>query len=169
MLTMPKFDLAAVIAELDATQRRVKVLWQQGECLGFVARGREYRSEFHINACDEVQVMLKGTMQLHYLAPDGDEQVLVLPEGATNYISAGVPHSPRFPPDAYVLVLERMRRAEDIDRFQWFCPACRAFLHEETAHVDDYRNDPVGRAYRRFFEDEAARTCGRCGHVMPTN
>jgi 3-hydroxyanthranilate 3,4-dioxygenase len=167
MLEMPKFDLDAVVAELEATQKRVKVLWQQGECLGFVARGREYRSEFHINDCDEVQVMLRGEMNLHYLKPDGSEEILVLPQGATNYIPSGVPHSPRFPPDAYVLVLERMRRDEDVDRFHWYCPACGDFLHEERFHVDDYRTDPVGQAYRRFFDDEAARTCRSCQHVMP--
>ena len=52
-------------------------------------------------------------------------------------------------------------------RFQWFCPACDGFLHEEACHVDDYRSDPVGAAYRRFFGDAAARTCRSCGHVMP--
>jgi 3-hydroxyanthranilate 3,4-dioxygenase len=33
--------------------------------------------------------------------------------------------------------------------------------------VDDYRKDPVSRAYANFFDSEAHRTCGACGHVMP--
>ena len=38
------------------------------------------------------------------------------------YTPAGTPHSPRFAPDAYLLVVERKRREGEIDRFQWFCP-----------------------------------------------
>ena len=62
---------------------------------------------------------------------------------------------------------ERMRRPGEIDRFQWFCPQCDHLLHEEHFTVDDYRKDPVSRAYANFFDSEAHRTCGACGHVMP--
>ena len=78
-----------------------------------------------------------------------------------------VPHSPRFPPDAYLLVIERQRRPGEIDRFRWFCPSCDELLHEESAEVHDYRADPVSKAYARFFDNEAHRTCKACGHVMP--
>jgi 3-hydroxyanthranilate 3,4-dioxygenase len=40
-------------------------------------------------------------------------------------------------------------------------------LHEETFVVSDYRADPVSKAYKRFFENEDARTCKKCGTVMP--
>jgi 3-hydroxyanthranilate 3,4-dioxygenase len=33
--------------------------------------------------------------------------------------------------------------------------------------VHDYRADPVSKAYARFFDSEAHRTCKSCGHVMP--
>jgi len=91
----------------------------------------------------------------------------VVPEGSTIYTPAGTPHSPRFPPDAYLLVIERMRCAGEVDRFVWFCPRCDAPLHEETAEVCDYRADPVSKAYARFFDSEEFRTCKGCGHVMP--
>ena len=91
----------------------------------------------------------------------------MLKEGATIHTPAGVPHSPRFPPDAFLLVIERQRRHGEVDRFQWFCPKCDALLHEERAIVDDYRADPVSKAYQRFFGSEELRTCKSCGHVMP--
>ena len=78
--------------------------------LAFVARGREYRSEFHVNPSDEVMLMIKGEMRLHYRTPEGKEEVAVVKEGSTIYTPAGVPHSPRSPPDAYLLVIERQRR-----------------------------------------------------------
>jgi 3-hydroxyanthranilate 3,4-dioxygenase len=64
-------------------------------------------------------------------------------------------------------VSERKRRPGEIDRFQWFCPACDAPLHEEAFVVGDYRADPVSKAYQSFFDSEEFRTCKACGTVMP--
>ena len=52
----------------------------------------------------------------------------------------------------YLLVMERRRRPGEIDRFQWFCPKCDGFLHEEQFVVHDYTLDPVSKAYANFFE-----------------
>ena len=69
MLPMPIADLHAVCRELAESGDRVKVLWQQPDTLAFVARGREYRSEFHIDPADEVMYMIKGEMRLHFRTP----------------------------------------------------------------------------------------------------
>ena len=167
MTEMPIVNLLDVGKELARTGKRVNVLWQEPESLVFVARGREYRSEFHINPSDEVMYMIKGEMRLHFRRPDGREDVAVVPEGSAIYTPAGTPHSPRFPPDAFLLVSERKRRPGEIDRFQWFCPKCDALLHEETFVVGDYRADPVSQAYKNFFDSEEFRTCRGCGEVMP--
>ena len=98
-----------------------------------MARGREYRSEFHINPSDEVMYPIKGDLRLHYRTEDGKEEIADVPEGSVIYTPAGTPHSPRFAPDAYLLVVERKRREGEIDRFQWFCPKCDALLHEVQA------------------------------------
>ena len=167
MLPMPIVNLAEVSKMLADTGQRVSVLWQEPESLVFVARGREYRSEFHINPSDEVMYMIKGEMRLHYRTPEGKEEVALVSEGSIIYTPSGVPHSPRFPPDAFLLVIERKRREGEVDRFQWYCPECDRLLHEESAVVSDYRADPVSKAYARFFDSEAFRTCGGCGNVMP--
>ena len=164
---MPIVDLRAHAEELAASGRRVSVLWQDSESIGFLARGREYRSEFHINPSDEVMLMVVGEMRLHYRDEAGKEAVAVIPEGSTIFTPTGIPHSPRFPPDAFALITERRRRPGEVDRFQWFCPSCDRLLHEESCVVDDYRKDPVSQAYKRFFDSEAYRTCKGCGTVMP--
>jgi 3-hydroxyanthranilate 3,4-dioxygenase len=164
---MPIVDLFKTAKTLGDTGKRVNVLWQHDESLAFVARGREYRSEFHINPSDELMYQIKGEMRLHYRKPDGSEDVAVLPEGSVIYTPAGVPHSPRFPPDAYALIVERKRRPGEIDRFHWYCPKCDHRLHEETFVVSDYALDPVSKAYKNFFESEDFRTCKKCGNVMP--
>lgn len=164
---MPQADLMEVARELVETNRQVKVLWQEDESLAFLAKGRDYRSEFHINPSDELMYQVKGTMHLHYRTPEGKEEVAVLTEGSVIYTPAGTPHSPRFPSDAFALIVERKRRAGEIDRFQWFCARCDNKLHEEEFVVEDYRLDPVSQAYRNFYTSEQARTCSRCGEVLP--
>src|SRR5215470_4471001 len=167
MLSMPIVDLLERGRLLAARGERVSVLWQEPESLAFVARGREYRSEFHINPSDEVMLMIHGDMRLHYRTPDGKEEVTVIPEGSMIYTPAGTPHSPRFPPDAFALVSERKRRAGEIDRFQWYCEKCDTLLHEESFVVEDYALDPVSKAYKNFFDSMEFRTCKRCGEIMP--
>jgi 3-hydroxyanthranilate 3,4-dioxygenase len=167
MITMPIVDLLDQARRLAESGNRVRVLWQQPDSLVFIARGREYRSEFHINPSDETMYMIKGEMRLHYRTPEGKEEVAVIPEGSLIYTPAGTPHSPRFPPEAFALISERKRREGEVDRFHWYCPKCDGFLHEETFIVADYTEDPVSKAYRRFFDNENFRTCGKCGTVMP--
>ena len=167
MLPMPIADLDAICRELAESGERVRVLWQRPDSIAFVARGREYRSEFHIDPSDEVMFMIKGEMNLHFRNPEGEEDISVLKEGELVYTAAGVPHSPRFPPDAFLLVMERQRRDGEIDRFLWFCPSCDHKLHEATFVVSDYALDPVSLAYQNFFDSEEFRTCEACGEVMP--
>src|SRR5579872_2578822 len=104
---LPLVDLPEVCRELAESGKQVNVLWQEAESLAFVARGRDYRSEFHINPTDELMYQVKGTMNLHYRQPDGKEEVAVLAEGSVIFTPAGTPHSPRFPSDAYALIVER--------------------------------------------------------------
>ena len=168
MLPMPIADLQQISDQLAESGERVHVLWQQPGSVAFIARGREYRSEFHIDPSDEMMYMIRGEMNLHFRSPEGKEDIDVLKEGSIVFTAAGIPHSPRFPPDAFLLVMERKRLKGEIDRFHWFCPNCDAFLHEETFIVEDYRLDPVSLAYKNFFESEEFRTCAECGNIMPS-
>src|SRR5260370_1145594 len=166
MLPMPIVDLLERGRQLAARGERVSVLWQEPESLAFVARGREYRSEFHINPSDEVMLMIKGDMRLHYRTPDGKEEIAAVPEGSTIYTTAGTPHSPRFPPDAYLLVIERQRRPGEVDRFRWCRPSCHELLREEAAQVHDYRADPASNAYPRVFHNQAHPACPPSAHLI---
>jgi 3-hydroxyanthranilate 3,4-dioxygenase len=167
MFTMPIVDLLAEGRKLADAGRRVSVLWQHDDTLVFLARGREYRSEFHINPSDETMQMIKGDMRLHYRTPEGKEEVARIAEGSIIYTPAGTPHSPRFSENAFALISERKRRSAEIDRFQWFCLKCDKLLHEESFVVEDYALDPVSKAYRNFFDNLEFRTCKKCSEVMP--
>jgi 3-hydroxyanthranilate 3,4-dioxygenase len=111
--------------------------------------------------------MVKGEMRLHYRTPEGKEEVALIPQGAIIYTPAGTPHSPRFAPDAFALINERKRRPGETDRFHWYCVRCDNLLREESFVVRDYAEDPVSKAYKKFFDSEEFRTCKKCGEVMP--
>jgi 3-hydroxyanthranilate 3,4-dioxygenase len=167
MFTMPIVNLLDRARQLVESGERVSVLWQNPDSLAFVARGREYRSEFHINPSDETMYMIKGEMRLHYRTAERKEEIAIISEGSLIYTSAGTPHSPRFPPNAFALISERKRREGEMDRFHWYCPKCDAFLHEEFFIIRDYAEDPVSKAYQRFFANEQFRTCKNCGAITP--
>ena len=167
MSELKSVNLDEITAGIQQALSPVRILWQAPDSIAFVARGRAHRSEFHVDPSDEVMYMIKGDMNLHYRTPDGAEKVAVIREGEIIYCPAGTPHSPRFSPDAFVLVLERKRRPDEDDRFTWFCDKCGAELHQSVKHVADYREDPVSRAYEEFYGSDARRTCARCGHITP--
>jgi len=166
-LTMPNVDLAAVMQHLLQTGKRTYQVWLNDETLAFVARGREYRSEFHINPSYEIQYSLKGPQDLLYRTGQGEIKVAHMPEGSVFCQPAFVPHSPRFAPNAFQFIIERVRKPGEIDKFQWFCPNCDHLIHEETFFVDDYRKDPVSRAYDNYYNDLEHRRCTRCGTIAP--
>ena len=78
MEKMPIVNLLEQTRQLSESGQRVRVLWQHPDTLVFIARGREYRSEFHINPSDETMYMIKGEMRLHYRTPEGKEEVAVI-------------------------------------------------------------------------------------------
>ena len=167
MFQLPIVNLLEEARRLAETGKHVSVLWQHADTLVFIARGREYRSEFHVNPSDETMYMIQGEMRLHYRTPAGKEERAIVPQGSLIYTPAGTPHSPRFAADAFALISERKRREGEIDLFHWYCPTCDEFLHEERFVVRDYAEDPVSSAYQRFFETESFRSCTRCGGVTP--
>jgi len=167
MTELKSVSLKEVTEGIARSVKPVSILWQAPDTIAFVARGRQHRSEFHADPSDEVMYMIKGEMKLHYLTEQDEERIALVREGEIIYCPAGVRHSPRFSPEAFLLVLERKRKPEERDRFFWYCGRCRAPLYEAVRHVADYREDPVSRVYEEFYSEEKHRTCGKCGHVTP--
>jgi len=167
MSDLKAVSLEAITEGIRNATRPVSILWQADDTLAFVARGRDHRSEFHSDPVDEVMYMIKGDMNLHYRTPEGEEKVAVVREGEIIYCPAGCPHSPRFPRDAFVLVLERKRRSDERDKFTWFCANCGKPLYETVKHVTDYNADPVSRAYEEFYSSDQHLKCAHCGHATP--
>ncbi len=78
-------NLGQVMTAIKASGRPNTVLWQAPDSIAFVARGREFRSEFHEDPSDEVMYMIKGDLNLHYRTPAGEEKIAVVREGEIVY------------------------------------------------------------------------------------
>jgi len=96
---------------------------------------------------------------------DGRAVELPIRAGEVLLLPPKVPHSPQRPADTVGLVIERARRAGELDGFQWYCERCGQLLYEEYFELTDIEKQfpPV---FERFFASTAQRTCARCHAVM---
>jgi 3-hydroxyanthranilate 3,4-dioxygenase len=167
MKELKAIDLQELVAGIKSEGKSRCVIWQDSESIAFLSSGRKERRDFHIDPADEVTLQLSGVQNLVYRTPEGTEHTAVIRGGQMLLCPGGVPHSPRLQPDSWFIVFERKRRSGEIDRFLWYCDRCGALIHEATAEVGDYRQDPVGQVYASFYKDESSRTCAHCGWVLP--
>ena len=141
-----------------------KVVYQDGEFIIMVVGGPNARKDFHVDPAEEFFYQLEGDMVLRVVE---DGHIVDLPIGAGNMLllPARVPHSPQRLPDSVGLVIERRRRAGELDGLQWYCEHCQQLLYQEFFALTDIETQfpPV---FRRFFGDLALRTCKHCGAVM---
>ena len=87
----PVARLEEIAKDLAESGKRVRVLWQEPDALSFVARGREYRSEFHINPSDEIMYMIRGEMKLHIRTPRARKRSSPSPRAGSTSRPAGCP------------------------------------------------------------------------------
>lgn len=167
MKALESIDIEQLIDATAGDGKGRTVVWQDSESIAFLSRGRKRRMDFHVDPSDEVTLQLRGEQRLHYLTAEGDEKVVVLGPGQLTLCPGGVPHSPRVSEDAWFIVLERVRRSGEEDRFIWFCEDCGEKVYEVEVKVGDYSDDPVGQVHRNFYADEKLRTCRACGSIVP--
>lgn len=142
-----------------------KQIYEGGDFIVQVVGGPNSRSDYHVDEGPELFYQVEGEMLLKTVQ-DGQFVDIPIREGEIFLLPPRVPHSPQRFPQTVGLVVERPRTPAELDGFLWFCPKCANKLHEEYLHVSDIVKD-LPPVFERFYGSAAARTCGRCGHVMP--
>ena len=130
-----------------------------------IIKGPNARNDFHIDPFDEIFYQLKGHIFVHMIE-DGRERQVRIEEGDVFILPKQVYHSPRRPPDSIGLVIERPRAPSELDGIAWFCPRCSNKLHQVDFWCDDIEKG-IKDVLDAFNDDEALRTCGKCGAVLP--
>jgi 3-hydroxyanthranilate 3,4-dioxygenase len=142
-----------------------KEIFRDSQFIVQVVGGPNARDDYHDDAGPELFYQVEGDMVLKTVQ-DGRFVDVWIREGELFLLPPRIPHSPQRFADTVGLVVERHRGPDELDGFLWFCAECGHKLYEDYVHVADIVAD-LPPIMRRFYSSEAARTCERCGTVMP--
>ena len=134
--------------------------------LVMVVGGPNQRTDFHVDPYEEFFYQIQGNMHVKTMV-DGKPRDVHINEGQMWVLPGNVPHSPQRPePGSIGLVIERVRKQGELEKFQWYCMQCHHLVHEVELQVRDIVAD-LPPVFNAFYEDESARTCGNCGALHP--
>jgi 3-hydroxyanthranilate 3,4-dioxygenase len=141
-----------------------KRVFRDGDFIIMVVGGPNARKDYHVDPGQEFFYQLEGDMVLKTMQ-DGRQVEVPIRAGEVLLIPPGLPHSPQRPANTVGLVIERARRAGELDGFQWYCERCGHRLYEEFFPLTDIEKQ-FPAVFDRFFANLQKRTCARCGTVM---
>jgi 3-hydroxyanthranilate 3,4-dioxygenase len=145
-----------------------RILFEDGEFLVMAVGGPNARKDFHVDPAEELFYQIEGDMMLRVREGEGEAGRSVdvpIRAGELLLLPPAVPHSPQRPAGSVGLVVERRRRAGELDGLQWYCERCEALLYEQFLQLTDIERQ-LPPLFARFFADPALRTCRRCQAVM---
>ncbi|MGW6333208.1 3-hydroxyanthranilate 3,4-dioxygenase [Nocardia rhamnosiphila] len=131
-----------------------------------VIGGPNQRTDYHVDPYEEWFYQVRGDIFVRVMTDAGPRDVHIR-EGETWVLPRNIPHSPQRPTAGSVgLVIERVREEGTLEKFQWYCLACNALIHEVELQVRDIVVD-LPAVFEKFYADTDARTCGSCGALHP--
>ena len=141
-----------------------QVVYKDTEFIIMVVGGPNARKDFHYNEGEEFFYQLEGDMQLPIIE-NGNVRVIDIKEGEIFLLPPKVPHSPQRGPNTVGLVVERLRKEDELDACMWFCENCNHQLHKADFHLNDIVEQlPV--LLNDFYANEQLCTCPKCGTKM---
>ena len=76
-----------------------------------------------------------------------------------------IPHSPQRFIDTVGLVIERKRKSNELDGFQWYCDNCHNLLYETFIQLSDIVKQ-LPPLFETFWSNEEKRTCSNCNTYL---
>jgi 3-hydroxyanthranilate 3,4-dioxygenase len=141
-----------------------KRIFRESEFIIMVVGGPNTRRDYHVDPAEEFFYQLQGDMLLKTIQEDRAVDVPIR-AGEILLLPPRVPHSPQRGADTVGLVIERERRAGELDGFQWYCEGCGNLLFEEFIALTDIEKE-LPPLFQRFYASAERRTCAVCGTVM---
>ncbi|MEM7764851.1 MAG: 3-hydroxyanthranilate 3,4-dioxygenase [Pseudomonadota bacterium] len=139
-----------------------KQVFEESGFIIMVVGGPNARDDYHVDEGEEFFLQLEGEMELGTMQ-SGKRVDIPIREGEILLLPPRVPHSPRRFEHSVGLVIERQRKAHELDGFQWYCDQCDHLLYEEYLHISDIVNQ-LPPVFDRFYGNAAHRRCRQCGH-----
>ena len=141
-----------------------KLVFHDSQFIIMVVGGPNSRTDYHVDPSEEFFYQLEGDIVLKTIQA-GKSIDVPIREGEIFLLPANVPHSPRRPANTIGLVIERVRKPDEIEGLIWICEKCHHKLYEEFLHVSDIETQ-LKPVFDRFYGDINHRTCTQCGTVM---
>jgi 3-hydroxyanthranilate 3,4-dioxygenase len=135
------------------------------EFIVMIVGGPNSRTDYHIDPGEELFYQLEGDMILKII-DDGKPRDVHIRQGEMFLLPAWVPHSPQRAAATVGLVVERQRRAGELDAFAWFCAPCGQELHREQLALTNMVKD-LPPVFERYEAKVSNRTCSNCRWCMP--
>ena len=130
-----------------------------------VIKGPNARNDFHKVDSEEYFYQLKGDIKVRIREGDKIVDYLVR-EGETFFIPPNVPHAPVRPPDTIGVVVEKRRPPGEHEHVIFYCDNCGALVEDIDFDCGDIV-EHFSKAMLDFWNDDARRTCKKCGHKVP--
>ena len=129
-----------------------------------IVAGPNARKDYHYNETEELFFQIEGDIVVK-TQQNGEMVEVPIKEGEMFLLPPKVPHSPVRSDGSIGLVIERKRSKEDKDGLMWFSDTANELLYEEYFTLTNIEKDflPV---FKRFYSNEAFRTCPKTGEVM---
>ena len=141
-----------------------QTIYTDGDFIIMAIGGPNNRKDYHDDPGEEFFYQIEGDMVLRVME-DGKPKDITIREGEVFLLPPHVHHSPQRFADTVGLVIERKRTEKELDGFLWYCDKCHAQIHSEYLPLKSIVKD-LPPLFDRFWQNEAARTCKKCGHVM---
>ena len=140
------------------------VVYKDTEFIIMVVGGPNARKDFHYNEGEEFFYQVEGDITLPIIE-DGKVRIVEIKEGEIFLLPARVPHSPQRPANTVGLVIERMRKPDELDYCSWYCENCNNELHKVPFQLGDIVKQ-LPKLLTEYYADKALCTCSKCGTVM---
>jgi 3-hydroxyanthranilate 3,4-dioxygenase len=166
MQILPPFNLAKWVEDhrnLLKPPVANREIYAGSEFIVMIVGGPNSRADFHVDIGPELFFQLEGDMVLRTVQDDKFVDIPIR-AGEMFLLPPSVPHSPQRFANTIGLVVERQRRADELDGFLWYCSRCGNKLHERFLHVADIVED-LPPVLHEYADSERLRTCRECGHL----
>ena len=107
-----------------------KIVYEDTEFIIMVVGGPNARKDYHVDEGEEFFYQIEGKMILRIME-NGKPKDIEINEGEIFLLPPKVPHSPQRFKNTVGLVIERKRRKNELDGFQWYCEQCDRLLYEK--------------------------------------
>lgn len=141
-----------------------QVVYKDTEFIIMVVGGPNARKDFHYNEGEEFFYQIEGDITLP-IVEDGKVRTVEIKEGDIFLLPPRVPHSPQRPANSIGLVIERMRKPNELDYCMWFCENCNTELYKQSFHLGDIV-EQLPKILNKYYATPELVTCKSCGTVM---